>query len=409
MAGALPGGISSSIRRLPDLDGRPFRVARSYGAHLVDETGRDFVDHALAMGATLLGHAHPAVVEACTAALRNGPMPGFSHDGEAAAAEALASLSPRLTRASFVTTGSEAVHLACRIARRTTGRPVIAKVAGGFDGWYDDLALGWSGSAEADLDGPRPVVAGMTLLRFNDLADLDALFAERDDVAAILVEPMLANAGSLQAAPGYLEALSRTARRHGAMVIADEVLMGLRLGPRPSCFDLGLDADLVTLGKAIGSGIPVAAVLGTADAFRAVADGRAVRAGTYHGNPLAAAAVLATLRELCAADYASLLARGEALRRAIVAAFAEAGIPASTSGLGSVFSLWFADAPPADYAAARAALMPERSLALHLALRREGVVTIPGGWGRVFLSFAHGEAELARTAEAFRKVARTLA
>jgi glutamate-1-semialdehyde 2,1-aminomutase len=408
MAAALPGGISSSIRRLPDLDGRPFRIARSFGAHLIDDQGRDFVDHALAMGATLLGHAHPAIVEACTAALRNGPMPGFSHDAEAEAAEALASLSPRLDRATFVTTGSEAVHLACRIARRSTGRPVIAKVAGGFDGWYDDLALGWSGSAEADLAGKRPLVAGMTLLRFNDLADLDALFAERDDVAAILIEPMLANAGSLQAAPGYFEALSRTARRHGAMVIADEVLMGLRLGPRPSCFDLGLDADLVTLGKAIGSGVPVAAVLGTADAFRAVEDGRAVRAGTYHGNPLAAAAVLATLRELRSADYTSLLAQGEALRREIVAAFAQAGIPASTSGIGSVFSLWFAPSPPADYAAARAAVMPDRSLALHLALRREGVVTIPGGWGRIFLSFAHGDAELARTVDAFRKVARTL-
>ncbi|MEZ5843203.1 MAG: aminotransferase class III-fold pyridoxal phosphate-dependent enzyme [Hyphomicrobiaceae bacterium] len=398
---ALPGGISSSIRRLPDLDGRPFKVARATGAHLVDETGRHFVDHALAMGATLLGHAHPAVVSACHAALERGAMPGFPHDLEAEAASALATLSPRLARATFVTTGSEAVHLACRIARKATGRPVVAKIAGGFDGWYDDIALGWSGSPEADLTGGRPVVQGITLLRFNDLADLDALFAERSDIAAVLVEPMLANAGSLQAEPGYFEALVAKAHRQGALVIADEVLMGLRLSRGLTSDCVGLDADLVTMGKAIGSGVPVAAVLGTRDAFAAVEDGRAVRAGTYHGNPLATAAVVASLGALAEADYAALLAAGDALRASIVESFARHGVAVSTSGYGSVFSLWFTQTPPTRYEAAKAALRPEASMALHLALRRRGIVTIPGGWARVFLSFAHTPADLARSAEAF--------
>lgn len=404
---ALPGGISSAIRRLPDLDGKPFKVAKASGAQLTDTFGSTYIDYAMAMGATILGHAAPPVVEACIKALENGSMPGFSHDGEALAAEALASLAPALTRATFLTTGSEAVHLACRIARRTTGRPVIAKIAGGFDGWYDDLAIGWSGSPEADLAGLRPVVRDMTLLRFNDLADLEALFAERNDIAAVIVEPMLANAGSLQPDPHYFAGLQRIARQNGAMVIADEVLMGLRLGCGVSCYSVGLEPDLVTLGKAIGSGLPVAAVLGTAEAFRAIEDGRAPRAGTYHGNPLVTAAVKATIDTLKTKDYAAFLARGDRLRRLIEAAMGQIG-PACTSGYGSVFSLWFSERPPKTYDEAKTALRPEISARLHLELRRQGVVTIPGGWGRIFMSFAHSDDDLAATAAAFERAARCL-
>jgi glutamate-1-semialdehyde 2,1-aminomutase len=246
---ALPGEISSMIRRLPDLDGHPFLVARAQGSILVDTKGKKYVDLAMAMGATILGHAHPAVVEACIRALERGSMPGFSHELEAAAADAMVKDAGPLTKATFVSTGSEAVHLACRIARKTTGRRAIAKIAAGFDGWYDDLALGWSGSPEADLAGVRPTVNSMTLLRWNDVADLEALFAESKDIAAVLIEPMLANAGSLVAEPGYLEAVGRICRQNGAMVISDEVLMGLRLHAGPTGHLFGLEPDLVTMGR----------------------------------------------------------------------------------------------------------------------------------------------------------------
>lgn len=404
----LPGGISSLIRRLPDLDGRPFKVARSKGARLYDTDGKAYIDHALAMGATILGHAHPAVVEACGRALENGPMPGFSHEQEARAAAALVGDAGAMQRATFVTTGSEAVHLACRIARKSTGRPVIAKIAGGFDGWYDELAFGWSGSAEARLVGPRPILRDMTLLRYNDIADLEGLFAERNDIAAVLIEPMLANAGSLLAEPGYYRELVRLCHAHGAMVISDEVLMGLRLRPGPSCYDLGLAPDLLTLGKAIGSGLPVAAVLGTAEAFAAVEDGRATRAGTYHGNPLVTAAVLATFETLAVSDYAGFLARGNRLRAAIEEAFRDQDIPASTAGFGSVFSLWFSDRPPARYEDALPLINPALALELHLHLRRRGVVTVAGGWARIFVSFAHGESEIDQVATAYRAAAAEL-
>jgi glutamate-1-semialdehyde 2,1-aminomutase len=336
-------------------------------------------------------------------------MPGFSHELEAAAADAMVGDAGDLTKATFVSTGSEAVHLACRIARRSTGRRTIAKIAAGFDGWYDDLAFGWSGSPEADLAGPRPFVNGMTLLRWNDLADLEALFAESKDIAAILIEPMLANAGSLMAEPGYLEAVGRICRKHGAMVISDEVLMGLRLHAGPTCHRFGLDPDLVTLGKAIGSGVPVAAVLGTEQAFAAVIDGRAPRAGTYHGNPLVTSAVLATFETLRKADYGAFLQQGEDLRAGIVAAFAAAGMTVSTAGIGSVFSLWFASRPPTRYDQARPLLRPDLSAELHLELRRRGVVTIPSGWGRIFTSFVHGSDDRGAVVEAYRVAARRLA
>jgi glutamate-1-semialdehyde 2,1-aminomutase len=406
---ALPGNISSMIRRLPDLDGEPFLVARAHGATLTDTKGRRYIDHAMAMGSTILGHAHPAVVEACIRALEQGSMPGFSHEREAAAANAMVQDAGKLVKATFVSTGSEAVHLACRIARKTTGRKTIAKIAAGFDGWYDDLAFGWSGSPEADLAGPRPFINGMTLLRWNDLADLDALFAESKDIAAVLIEPMLANAGSLVAEPGYLETVGRICRRHGAMVISDEVLMGLRLHAGPSCHRFGLDPDLVTLGKAIGSGLPVAAVLGTEEAFVAIIDGRATRAGTYHGNPLVTSAVLATFETLRAQDYVTFLKRGDDLRAAIKAAFGQSGITVSTSGIGSVFSLWFADQVPTRYDQAKSLIRIEQSAQLHLELRRNGVVTIPSAWGRIFVSFAHGVEECAAVAEAYRKAAGKLA
>ena len=162
------------------------------------------------------------------------------------------------------------------------------------------------------------------------------------------------------------------------------------------------------MGKAIGSGVPVAAVLGTKQAFGAVVDGRAVRAGTYHGNPLVASAVLATFDTLRKSDYAAFLKQGEDLRRGIVGAFKEVGMTVSTSGIGSVFSLWFADKPPTRYDQAKPLVWPDFSAELHLELRRQGVVTIPSPWGRVFTTFAHNAADCAAVIEAYRQSARKL-
>lgn len=405
----LVGAVSSAARLLPPLDGQVLTVARSAGPWIWDSEGRRYADTALGFGGTVLGHAPAPVVEAVTQALRDGPLPAFAHAREEAAAAAIAAHAGPLDQVLFVSTGSEAVHLACRAARVATGRTRIAKMAGGFDGWLDDVAFGGAGAAESSFPGnARPETDRVSLLRFNDAEDAERLFAERDDIAAVLVEPVLANAGCVMPAPGYLLQLQAIARRHGALLIADEVLMGFRLHAGLTAHAMGLDPDLATLGKAIGSGIAVAAVAGRPEIMRAFADGSAVRAGTYSGNPLACAAVTATMDMLDAADYPALLARGEALRAAIVEAFAARGQAVSTSGHGGVFTLWPAAEPPRDYAEARRLLRPDWSAALHAELRRRGVLVMPSGYGRLFLSFAHDHAVLDGMAEAFRDAARAL-
>jgi glutamate-1-semialdehyde 2,1-aminomutase len=399
----LVGGISSAGRALP---GAPLSIARAAGPYLWDTDGARYIDTALGFGGTILGHAPEAVVEAAARALRDGPLPAFAHPREEEAAAALAGRAGPLERVVFTNSGSEAVHLACRIARAATGRSRVAKMAAGYDGWYDDQALGNVGSAEARPSlNERPDNGHMVLLRHNDAADTDALFEERDDIAAVIVEPMLANAGCMLAQPGYLEHLQATARRHGALLIADEVLMGFRLHAGLTTHFLGLDPDLATVGKAIGSGIAVAAVLGRSDLMGVLEDGRAGRAGTYSGNPLACAAVAATLQELQGQDYPALLGCGDALRSRIEKSLAAAGREAVTSGFGSVFTVWPGSRPPSTYAEALETARPDFSAALHHALRAEGVLVMPQPFGRLYLSFAHTAADLDRIAEAFQAAA----
>lgn len=407
----LVGGISSAGRAVPPIDGHPLLIERAEGPWLWDDRGRRYIDTALGFGATVLGHGPAAVVAMTTEAIRTGSMPAFAHAGEEQAAAALAAATAPLTSVIFTSTGSEAVHLAARIARAATGRHCIAKMAAGYDGWYDDVTIGQAGSPEALMRAnTRPQRGRTTLLRYNDFEDVERLFAENDDVAAVLLEPMLANAGCVPAAPGYLAHVATVARSHGALVIADEVLMGFRqrfglasCAERPGS-DVGSDGgpdlvpDLATVGKAIGSGFAVAAVLGRPEIMQ-VAEGAGIRAGTYSGNPAATAAVTSTLGLLATADYPALVARGNRLRTATVNAFARVGRTVSTSGFGTVFTLWFAPRPPTTYIEAAELARPELTLQWHIALRRRGVLTMPSAFGRVFLSFAHDDAVCADLAE----------
>jgi glutamate-1-semialdehyde 2,1-aminomutase len=410
MISHLVGGISSLGRALPKLRGQDFLVERAEGAWLWDIDGNSYIDTAMGFGATVLGHAFPSVVEAVGEALRFGPMPAFAHRREEAAASALARHTGDLDRVVFVNSGSEAVHLACRIARAETRRPRIAKLAAGYDGWYDQVAFGTAGSSEAAMTAnSRPRNDDFSLLRYNDFDDVDRLFAEDPGIAAVIVEPVLANAGTILPAPGYLNHLQTVARRHGALVIADEVLMGFRLGCGLTSHALGLDPDLATLGKAIGSGIAVAAVVGTAKVMAGVECGLVVRAGTYSGNPVACAAVIATIAELETADYAALLARGDGLRHKIARIGDNLGLPISTSGFGNVFTIWFSPEPPKTYAEALTLADSSRTQHLHRELRQRGVLIMPFAFGRVFLSFAHDAATLARLETAARDALGALA
>ncbi|MER8671404.1 aminotransferase class III-fold pyridoxal phosphate-dependent enzyme [Mesorhizobium sp. M1156] len=400
----LVGGISSAGRALPLLNGRALYIDRAKGPYLWTDEGVRMIDTALGFGAVLLGHADPVVNSAVVEAVEKGSMPAFAHAGEETAAEALSAPCGPLQSVIFTNSGSEAVHLACRIARAVTGRRVVAKIAAGFDGWFDPVAFGNAGSSEALLGNGecRPIRQDVTLTRYNDVADLERLFSENTEIAAVIFEPLLANAGSIEADISYLRALESLARAHGALLIADEVLMGFRSRFGLASQGLELDPDIATVGKAIGNGFAVAAVLGRPEIMEAADDGRAVRAGTYCGNPVATAAVTATLSRLRVCDYDGLARRGDLVRNALVAAFANRGATITTTGYGMVFTPWYAPTQPKSYEHATSIANPERSLLLHLALRRAGVMVMPQAFGRLYLSFSHDEEVCGETAKAFR-------
>lgn len=388
----LVGDVSSAARILPPLDGQSLFIRNGKGPCLWDDKGQRFIDTALGFGAVLLGHANAEVNARVAEALADSASPSWAHVREHAAASALAAHTGALSKVIFTNSGSEAVHLACRAARAYTGRGRIAKMAAGFDGWFDDVSFGNVGSPQAAFaDGQRPATPRTTLLRFNDFDDVERLFAEDHDIAAVILEPMLANAGCIMAAPGYLEHVQAVARRHGALLISDEVLMGFRLYPGLASLQAGLDPDIASVGKAIGNGVPVSAIVGKPHILAGFEEGRVLRGGTFSGNPLACAAVLSTLEHLDNADYAQLIARGESLRSAVQSIFSAQGITVSTSGYGNVFAVWPSERAPATYEEALEFGDAQFSQALHLALRAAGVLVMPSPYGRIYLSFEHSD------------------
>lgn len=407
----LIGGISSGGRALPEIDGHAFKVERSQGPYLWGNDGNQYVDTAMGFGATMLGHAAPEVLAPVIQALQRGPMPSFAHDLEAEAARSLTLSTGKLSQVIFLNTGSEAVHLACRTARVATGRKRIARFAASYDGWFDQVAFGNAGSSEAQMPHSvkRPERDDMLLLRYNDFQDADQLFLDCPDIAAVIIEPVLANAGCIEPITGYLKHLSDLAHRHGALVILDEVLMGFRMHAGLTGHLLGVDADLATVGKAIGSGIPVAALLGKPEIMQLFEEKRVVRAGTYSGNPPACAAVVATLEQLRQRDYLPLIKRGNQLRSNIIHAFADEGIALSSSGYGSVFTFWPSDKAPQTYAEAATMANEQWSLDLHVALRAENVMTMPFAFGRLYLTFAHDEPAMQALLNGYKAAARGLA
>lgn len=402
----LVGDVSSAARILPDLKGEKLFIRNGKGAYLWDDQGRQYIDTALGFGAVLLGHSNDAVNAAVVQALSDSAAPSWAHVREHGAATALARHTGELSKVIFTNSGSEAVHLACRAARAYTGRGRIAKMAAGFDGWFDDISYGNVTSKEASFsDGKRPSTERTTLLRFNDFDDVERLFAEDNNIAAVILEPMLANAGCIMALPGYLKHVQDVAHRHGALVISDEVLMGFRLYPGLAALQEGLDPDIASVGKAIGNGVPVSAVVAKPHILAGFEEGRVIRGGTFSGNPMACAAVTTTLAQLDNIDYPQLIARGDALRGAIESIFKSHGITVSTSGYGNVFGIWLGAVVPSTYEQAAQIANPSFTKALHLALREAGVLIMPSPYGRLYISFDHSDHVIEEIKTAFEHAA----
>jgi glutamate-1-semialdehyde 2,1-aminomutase len=403
----LPGGVDSPVRAFRGVGGTPRFIRSGRGARLTDIDGNEYVDLVLSWGPLILGHAHPEVLAAIMAAAGRGTTFGAPTELETALAERIVSLVPSIEMVRFTSSGTEAAMSAVRLARAATGRRVIVKFDGCYHGHADAL-LASAGSGVATLglpDSPgvtAATVADTAVVPFNDLTAVAAVFAERgDEVAAVLVEPVAGNMGVVPPVPGFLDGLRTLTRRHGALLVFDEVMTGFRVHPVAAQLLYGVEPDLTVLGKVIGGGLPAAAYAGPRRLMEMVAPaGPVYQAGTLSGNPLAMAAGLATLDALDApgvwdraADWAS-----EA-ERLIATHAARAGVPVTVQRVGTMLTPFFTDAPVRSYADARAADRDAYARFFH-AMLDAGVYLPASAFEAAFTSSAHGDAELARLDEA---------
>jgi glutamate-1-semialdehyde 2,1-aminomutase len=431
----IPGGVNSPVRAFGSVGGTPLSIVSASGATVTDVEGRTYVDLVASWGPALLGHAHPEVVGAVQAAASRGLSFGASTPGEAELAELVldrlsgrgsgkAGASPAIERLRLVSTGTEATMTAIRLARGATGRDLILKFAGHYHGHSDGLlAESGSGIATLGLPGsagvPALIAAQTLVLPYNDLGAVEAAFtAHPGRIAGIIVEAAGANAGVLRPQDGFNLALSRLAHANGALLILDEVLTGFRVGPAGWW---GLEAngtvpegtgwtpDIITFGKVIGGGMPLAALGGRAEVLDLLAPlGPVYQAGTLSGNPLAVAAGLATLRMADQDVYERVDAAADTVADLLHEALEHAGVAHVIPRAGSLFSLAFRTDPVRDYADARSQEAWRFPPFFH-AMREAGVSLPPSVFEAWFLTAAHDDEALERIAAALPGAARAAA
>jgi glutamate-1-semialdehyde 2,1-aminomutase len=376
-------------------------VRSGRGAYLTDVDGHRYLDLLNSWGATILGHAPPPVVRAVRSAAGRGLTYGTPTEAEHELGERIVRACPSVERVRFVNSGTEAVMTAIRIARAATGRTKVVKFDGGYHGHSDGLLVR-AGSGAATLSVPDSAgvpaaVVGETLVSpYNDLEALRALLERhREAVAAVIVEPVAGNMGVVPPVPGFLAGLSRTCRAQGALVVMDEVITGFRLRRGTAHETLGGAADLVTLGKVIGGGLPVGAVGGRARFLELLApDGPVYQAGTLAGNPVAMAAGAATLDGLSAASYRSLERNAAAIEEVVLEEAERAGLERyCLQRVGSMFTLFFCTGPVVNFAGAQRSNRGQYARFFH-AMLDHGVYLPPSPLESSFVSTATGPSGL---------------
>jgi glutamate-1-semialdehyde 2,1-aminomutase len=411
----IPGGVNSPVRAFGAVGGEPFFVARGEGAYLVDTDGRRYVDYVQSWGASILGHAHPKIVEAVQKAAAEGTSFGAPTAREVELAEAICARVPSVDMVRLVSSGTEAAMTAVRLARGATGRSKIVKFAGCYHGHLDALLVAaGSGVATFGLPGSAGVtegtVADTVVVPYNDAPALDEVFGRLgDEVAAALVEPVAANMGLVPADDAFLTRLRERCDDHGALLILDEVITGFRVGPAGAQGVYGVTPDLSLFGKVLGGGLPLAAVGGRADLMEELAPvGPVYQAGTLSGNPVATAAGLAAMSLLDDSAYMRLEATATRLADGLSDAFGRAGVPARVPRAQTLVGVFFTDRPVRDYESARAADHKAYASFFHGLLDR-GVYFAPSGYEAIFPSLAHGEREIDQTVTAATEAASAIA
>jgi glutamate-1-semialdehyde 2,1-aminomutase len=383
--------------------------ASGRGAYAFDRNGTAYVDYVMAYGPLLFGHAHPAFTTGLDAVAARGTVFGSTTDDETRLAERIAAHVPSMERLRFVSTGTEAMMSAVRVARAATGRSLVARFAGNYHGHFDGALHGAGASASASAVAgdvarsgiPAGVRAESVVARYNDLADLAERVGGREDrLAAIVVEPVVGNMGLVEPLPGFLDGLFAYARRAGALVVFDEVITWLRLGLGGAQAATGHVPDLTAIGKAMGGGFPLAAFGGRADVMAALApDGASFTGGTFSGNPFAIAMGHRTL-DLIEGDlgtYDRLDANAAHLAHGIRTIFARRGVPYAVTQRASMVDFAFRPGPPVRNYDERTQADGKRFAAYYHAMRDRGVLLAPSSNELMFLSTEHREPEIAAT------------
>jgi len=405
----LVGGVNSPVRAFNAVGGEPFFAASGYGPCIQDVDGNRYVDYVLSWGPLVMGHAHPAVVDAVTEAMRSGSSFGISTESEIRLAERVTRHFPMIEKIRFVNSGTEAVMSAIRLARGYTGADLIVKVAGCYHGHMDGLLVragsGLTTLGRPDSQGVPEAYTRCTLvIPYNELEAARAVFDQYgEDIACLIVEPVPGNMGVVLPEPGYLEGLRELTAGSGSLLIFDEVMSGFRADMGGAQATYRIKPDLTVLGKVIGGGLPVGAYGGPAEIMSLLApEGPVYQAGTLSGNPLAMAAGLATLKALeqpgvfegISQSMAGLCdGMGEIAR--------EAGIPVYQTRAGSMACMFFNEQPVRNYDDATAS-DTKRYAAFFRGMLERGVYFAPSQFEAAFMSAAHGDAELDKTLDAAR-------
>ena len=411
----IPAGVNSPVRAFRSVGGTPLFFERASGAHLWDANGKRYVDYVGSWGPMVLGHTHPAVVEAVQAAAARALSFGAPTESEIELAELLCSLVPSIEMVRLVSSGTEATMTAIRLARGYTGRAKIVKFEGCYHGHADSLlvkagsgALTFGNPSSAGV--PEDIAKHTLVLDYNDSDQVKALFASQGaEIAGVIVEPVAGNMNLILPKPGFLETLRELCTQHGAVLIFDEVMTGFRVALGGAQARYGIRPDLTTLGKVIGGGMPVGAFGGRREIMEKIAPlGPVYQAGTLSGNPVAVAAGFTTLKLVSDPGFAAKI---EKTTQALVAGLADeakrAGVDFSTQSVGSMFGIYFRKQAPTSFAEVMTSDKDRFNAFFHAMLDR-GVYLAPSAFEAGFVSAAHGQAEIDATLAAARESLQSL-
>ena len=403
----IPGGVNSPVRAFQPF---PFFTKRAKGSHITDVDGNDYIDYCLGFGPLILGHAYPRIIEAVEAQLEGGSLFGTPTKQEVDFAELVSELVPSAEMVRLVSTGGEATMAAIRAARGYTEKKKIIKFEGCYHGAHDTVLVKAGSGATTfgmpdSLGVPEESTRNTILIPFNDIEKFETVIKEnKDDLAAVIVEPVIGNMGVVLPKPGFLETLRELTENYGVVLIFDEVITGFRLALGGAQEYFGVTPDMTTLGKILGGGLPMAAFVGKEEIMKLIApSGKVYQAGTYSGNPASVAAgmaILELLKQRGNSFYAEMERKCEAIVKPLTELVSTSGLNLQINHISSMFQLFFTDKPVFDYDSTKAS-DSRKFIKFHAKLLHKGVFLPASQFETCFLSAAHSSEDLEKTFECF--------